>query len=284
MQTSSFKDFFLEAFNISCEDMVVDKPIDVRLEKVGVLSYNEKTKTNEKKLVEYIIRKKDSFLYNVHIKGEVIEVTADHRFFVNYSAVNQPVYLTTKDILSLSNKHKLYLLEVSTQTFVEISKIEKTKIVAPIYDVQVEGNENYYSNGYLSHNSMYGPNEVTTGGNALKFYASQRIDIRKAQGKQIDDDGNIGNSEMKCKVVKNKLAPPFRKAEMMNIFNVGIDNSYDVLRLGIELGLIKKAGSWFSVDDTKLGQGEEKALITLKENPDLFEDIENKIREHYGIK
>lgn len=131
---------------------------------------------------------------------------------------------------------------------------------------------------------VYGPSETVTGGNALKFYASQRIDIRKAQGKQVDDDGNIGNTEMKCKVVKNKLAPPFRKAELMNIFNVGIDNSYDVLRLGIELGLIKKSGSWFSADDTKLGQGEEKALITLKENPDLFEEIENKIREHHGIK
>lgn len=130
----------------------------------------------------------------------------------------------------------------------------------------------------------YTPSETTTGGNALKFYASQRIDVRKSQGKQLDDEGNIGNTEMRCKVVKNKLAPPFRKAELMNIFNYGIDSAYDVLRLGIELGLIKKSGSWFSVDDTRLGQGEEKALTTLKENPDLFEEIENKIREHYGIK
>jgi hypothetical protein len=284
MQTNNFKDFFLMAFNVSCEEMVVDNPIDVRHKQIGVLSYNEKTKTNEKKLVEYIVRKKNSRIYKVYVGNEAIEVTADHMFFVTYSAVNQPLYLTTKDMMTISKKYDLHLLEAITQTFVQISKIEKTKVVAPIYDIQVEGNENYYSNGYLSHNSMYGPSETTTGGNALKFYASQRIDVRKSQGKQLDDEGNIGNTEIRCKVVKNKLAPPFRKAELMNIFNVGIDSSYDVLRLGIQIDLIKKAGSWFSVEDTKLGQGEEKALQTLKENPDLYAEIENQIKEAYGIK
>lgn len=131
---------------------------------------------------------------------------------------------------------------------------------------------------------MFGSPEVTTGGNSLKFYASQRIDVRRKVGSEKDENGDPTYNDIKCKVIKNKLGPPLRTAELKFYYDRGIDNSYDVLRLGIELGLIKKSGSWFSVDDTRLGQGEENALTTLKENPDLFEEIENKIREHYGIK
>lgn len=130
---------------------------------------------------------------------------------------------------------------------------------------------------------MFGNPETTAGGNALKFYASQRIDVRKKIGTQKDDAGDILNTEINCKVVKNKLAPPFRKAEIMNIFNVGIDPSYDVLNLGVELGLIKRSGSWFAVEDSKIGQGKENAIQTLKENPDLYDSIESAIRKHYNI-
>jgi len=130
---------------------------------------------------------------------------------------------------------------------------------------------------------MYGNPETTTGGNALKFYASQRLDIRRKIGKNIDDNGDISNTEINVKVVKNKLAPPFRKASLMNIFNVGIDNVHDVTNLSVELGLIKKAGSWYSYNDTKLGQGIDNVVDLMRENPDLLAELETQIRTHYDL-
>jgi recombination protein RecA len=130
---------------------------------------------------------------------------------------------------------------------------------------------------------VYGNPETTSGGNALKFYASQRIDVRKAKGKSLDDDGNIANTEMNITVVKNKLAPPFRKAKLMNVFNVGIDNAFDILNVSVDLGFVKKAGSWFSYGDTRLGQGVDAVCVLLRDNPDLLQELETQIRTHYGI-
>jgi recombination protein RecA len=130
---------------------------------------------------------------------------------------------------------------------------------------------------------VYGNPETTSGGNALKFYASQRIDVRKAKGKSLDDDGNISNTEMNITVVKNKLAPPFRKAKLMNVFNVGIDNAFDILNVSVDLGFVKKSGSWFSYGDTRLGQGVDAVCVLLRDNPDLLQELETQIRTHYGI-
>ena len=123
---------------------------------------------------------------------------------------------------------------------------------------------------------MFGNPETTTGGNALKFYASVRLDIRK-QGQPIKDgDTPIGN-QVKVKVVKNKVAPPFRKAEFEIIFGEGISKLGEIVDLGVEHGIIKKSGSWFSYGDTKLGQGRDATKVLLKDNPELCEEIEVKI-------
>ena len=123
---------------------------------------------------------------------------------------------------------------------------------------------------------MFGNPETTTGGNALKFYASVRLDIRK-QGQPIKDgDTPIGN-QVKVKVVKNKVAPPFRKAEFEIIFGEGISKLGEIVDLGVEHGIIKKSGSWFSYRDTKLGQGRDATKVLLKDNPELCEEIEAKI-------
>ena len=123
---------------------------------------------------------------------------------------------------------------------------------------------------------MFGNPETTTGGNALKFYASVRLDIRK-QGQPIKDgDTPIGN-QVKVKVVKNKVAPPFRKAEFEIIFGEGISKLGEIVDLGVEHGIIKKSGSWFSYGDTKLGQGRGATKVLLKDNPELCEEIEAKI-------
>ena len=124
---------------------------------------------------------------------------------------------------------------------------------------------------------MFGNPETTTGGNALKFYASVRLDIRRmAQIK--DGDESIGN-HVKVKVVKNKVAPPFRQAEFDIIYGEGISKVGEIIDMGVELGIVQKSGSWFSYNSDKLGQGREAVKQLLLDNPEMANEIEDKIRE-----
>jgi recombination protein RecA len=124
---------------------------------------------------------------------------------------------------------------------------------------------------------MFGNPETTTGGNALKFYASVRLDIRRTQ--QVKDgDEAIGN-HVKVKVVKNKVAPPFRAAEFDIIFGEGISKTGEIIDMGTELGIVQKIGSWYSYNNDRLGQGREGVKQLLVDNPELAADIEAKIRE-----
>ena len=122
---------------------------------------------------------------------------------------------------------------------------------------------------------MFGSPETTTGGNALKFYASVRLDIRP-YGKVKDGDDILGN-QVRVKVVKNKVAPPFRKAEFEIIFGEGISKVGEIVDLGVEYNIIKKSGSWFSYGDSKLGQGRDATKNLLRDNPELCEELEAKI-------
>ncbi|EPT34457.1 recombinase RecA [Phocaeicola abscessus] len=122
---------------------------------------------------------------------------------------------------------------------------------------------------------MFGNPETTTGGNALKFYASVRLDIRRI-GQLKDGDEVIGN-QVRVKVVKNKVAPPFRKAEFDIMFGEGISKSGEIIDLGAELGIIKKSGSWFSYQDTKLAQGRDAAKQVIQDNPELAEELETQL-------
>ena len=124
---------------------------------------------------------------------------------------------------------------------------------------------------------MFGNPETTTGGNALKFYASVRLDIRRI-GAIKDGDGIIGN-RTRVKVVKNKVAPPFRMAEFDIMFGKGISRSGEVLDIAVDHEIINKSGSWFAYNDTKLGQGRDAVKTMLDDNPELSEEIETKIRE-----
>ncbi len=126
---------------------------------------------------------------------------------------------------------------------------------------------------------MFGNPETTTGGNALKFYASVRLDIRKIG--QLKDGDEIQGSHTRVKVVKNKVAPPFRKAEFDILYGEGISKVGEIIDLGVEINIIKKAGSWFSYGETKLGQGREGVKSLLKDNPELMEELEKKILANY---
>jgi recombination protein RecA len=124
---------------------------------------------------------------------------------------------------------------------------------------------------------MFGNPETTTGGNALKFYASVRIDIRP--GQPIKDGDVVLGKQTKVKIVKNKVAPPFRRAEFDIMFGEGISRSGEIVDLGAELGVIKKSGSWYSYNDTKLGQGRDATKQVIQDNPELAEELEALITE-----
>ena len=126
---------------------------------------------------------------------------------------------------------------------------------------------------------MFGNPETTTGGNALKFYASVRLDIRKIG--QVKDGEEVQGNHTRVKVVKNKIAPPFRKAEFDIIFGEGISKMGEIIDLGVELNIIKKSGSWFSYGETKIGQGRDSVKALLTDNPELSEEIEKKIIANY---
>jgi len=129
---------------------------------------------------------------------------------------------------------------------------------------------------------MFGNPETTTGGNALKFYASVRLDIRRIG--QIKDGDQVSGNRTKVKIVKNKVAPPFRLAEFDIMYGEGISKMGEIVDIGVEMNIIKKAGSWFSYGDTKLGQGRDAVKQLLHDNPELCDEIEGKIRESLASK
>ena len=128
---------------------------------------------------------------------------------------------------------------------------------------------------------MFGNPETTTGGRALKFYASVRIDIRRIDS--IKKDGEVVGNRVRAKVVKNKVAPPFRQAEFDLMYGDGISNEGCIIDMAVDAGIATKSGAWYTYGETRLGQGREAAKQTLKENPDLREEMEAKVREHYSI-
>ena len=128
---------------------------------------------------------------------------------------------------------------------------------------------------------MFGNPETTTGGRALKFYASVRMDVRRIES--LKQSGEVTGNRTRVKVVKNKIAPPFKEAEFDIMFGEGISKEGDILDLAAEIGVVNKSGAWYAYDGNKIGQGRENAKQYLKDNPEVCAVIEAKVREHYGI-
>jgi recombination protein RecA len=129
---------------------------------------------------------------------------------------------------------------------------------------------------------MFGNPETTTGGNALKFYSSVRLDIRRISA--IKDGQDVVGSRTRVKVVKNKLAPPFREAEFDIVFGEGISREGDIIDLGVEANIIEKSGTWFSYGDTRIGQGRENAKEFLKTHPEMAAEVESKVLAHFSLR
>lgn len=128
---------------------------------------------------------------------------------------------------------------------------------------------------------MFGNPETTTGGRALKFYASVRMDVRRTDS--LKQSGEVVGNHVRVKVVKNKIAPPFKEAEFDIMFGQGISREGDILDLAAKVDIVEKSGAWYAYQGAKIGQGRENAKIYLKDNPAVCHEIENKVREHYGL-
>jgi len=143
--------------------------------------------------------------------------------------------------------------------------------------VEVDGTHNYFVDDVMVHNSP----ETTTGGKALKFYASVRIDVRRIETLKDGTDA-VGN-RTRAKVVKNKVSPPFKQAEFDILYGVGISREGGLIDMGVDHGFVRKAGAWYTYDGDQLGQGKENARQFLRDNPDLSDELERKIKDKLGI-
>jgi recombination protein RecA len=156
----------------------------------------------------------------------------------------------------------------------------KSKSNYPImsrYDIEIEDSHNYLAGGIIVHNSP----ETTSGGRALKFYASVRLDVRRIE--TLKDGTEPVGSRTRIKVVKNKCAAPFRSAEFDILFGFGISREGGLIDLGVEQGIVRKSGAWYTYEGDQLGQGKENARTFLRDNPDLANEIEKKIKEKLGV-
>ena len=145
------------------------------------------------------------------------------------------------------------------------------------FDIEVEGSHNYFVDGVMVHNSP----ETTSGGKALKFYASVRLDVRRIETLKDGTDA-VGN-RTRVKVVKNKCAPPFRSAEFDILYGIGISREGSLIDLGVEQGIVRKSGAWYTYEGDQLGQGKENARNFLRDNPDMANEIEKRIKEKLGV-
>jgi recombination protein RecA len=145
------------------------------------------------------------------------------------------------------------------------------------FDIEIEGNHNYFADGVMVHNSP----ETTTGGRALKFYSSVRLDVRRIE--TLKDGTEMVGNRTRCKVVKNKVAPPFKQAEFDIMYGHGISREGGLIDVGVEAGLVRKSGAWYTYEGDQLGQGKENARAFLRDNPDLTNELEKRILEKLGV-
>jgi recombination protein RecA len=160
-----------------------------------------------------------------------------------------------------------------------IVSIEPVRYDEPVsrYDIEVEGSHNYFADGIMVHNSP----ETTTGGRALKFYASVRLDVRRIE--TLKDGSEPVGSRTRVKVVKNKVSPPFKQAEFDILYGIGISREGGLIDMGVEQGIVRKSGAWYTYEGDQLGQGKENARAFLRDNPDLANEIEKRIKEKLGV-
>lgn len=261
-----FKDF-IKDLELNLEE---NSSIDISHLNKTIKSYNHKINQVEYKKILRVIRKKDDFVYIVKTPFNSLECSLDHKFCIGFGEND---YKTVEELVN-ERFEKVEIL--GDNGFESIAQIEKTDILKPIYDLEVEDNHNLFTNNLLSHNSMGDPTTVS-GGKAIPFYAHGRIRITRSE---IDRENK--QNVIKYTIIKNKMTPPFKVGTIVYNWETGFDLFSEIADLAIEFGVIKKEGnSYFfpNVEDFKV-VGKGKAVEYLKDNPEYTkETIEPLVKE-----
>lgn len=251
---------------------------------VEVLSMNSLTGLVEpKRILNWFNNGKSEYFLQIEVAGGLsgtrcMSVTPNHMIFTPDGEIPAGDLRIGNEVFIADYRTDTNRMATAAVTNVSIMQLQPTDDFNR-YDIEVEGNHSYLVDGIAVHNSP----ETQPGGRALKFYASVRMDIRPAMGGQLKDKEEIVGRKVKVKMVKNKVAPPFRIAEMDLVFGEGISHQGEILDLGLEHGLLKKSGAFWSYGELRLGQGREASRTFLKENVDIADEIEGKIRNAMGI-
>lgn len=238
---------------------------DVSDKNISIKSFNHKTGKNEMKKILSFVRKDDAIVYHLVTKAGniLLKCSGAHRIWDE----------RTNSYQQVENIESGYVLTTSGKKIEFFSK--KTEETSPIVDLEVEGNENYFTNGILSHNT-------TAGGNALKFYASIRLKFSKIGTIETGSGDNKEKTSVRTRVeaVKNKTAPPFRKAEFIISFGKGIDNEAAFFDAIIERGLVQTKGAgWYSLDGKNIAQGATKLREYFENHPEVYEKLKKQIMD-----
>lgn len=253
-----FKDF-INDLKLELEE---NSSIDISELNKTIKSYNHKINQVEYKKIIRVIRKQNDFVYIVKTPFNSIECSLDHKFCIGFGETD---YKTVEELVD-EGYEKVKIL--GDNGFESIIQIEKTDILKPIYDLEVEGNHNLFTNNLLSHNSMGDPTTVS-GGKAIPFYAHVRIRITRSE---IDRENQ--QNVMKFTVIKNKLAPPFKVGTIIYNWETGFDLFSEIGELAIEFEIIKKVGNTYyfpQTNDTQVGK--KKTIQYLKDNQDYMKNI-----------
>ncbi len=250
-------------------DMVLDRKYNV-----SELGYRIRTPNGFERVLS-IIRKKDDYIYQLVTNDFLLKGAGNHLVCVADGKNN----LFWKTLSSLEGLAPLEFRVVTVNGLA-------TFFVSPIYkkslilDIEVEGSHSYFTDGILSHNTIFGNPETTTGGEALKFYASIRLDIRKKD--DIKTSAEVIGNSVKVTVKKNKVAPPFRIAEYDIYYDEGISRVSELIKIGTDLGYVEKSGGWYTMGEERF-HGEQDLRGKLKTYEGIAWDLENRIRFFYGL-
>lgn len=262
--------------------MEVGEIIDISDKDIFVYGYDHKKGIKEKQKIVRLVRKEDAYAIEVKGAESFFKANGDHEVYGHPEKNDKDsfAYLPLHAFLEHYPSENAKGFILNSEGNVEEVSITQTNDVYPILDFEVENTHNYFSGGVLSHNTMFGSPETTTGGNALKFYASVRMDIRKIETLKKGDD-SIGN-RIRVKFVKNKTAPPFKQAEFNLMFDGFFDKEESLLTEASDANIIEKSGAWYSYKGIRMGQGKDNASDFLRSNKKMFDEIYDLVVAKYA--
>lgn len=274
MQVTSMQEMFEKAFGLSLAKMKTGKAYNVSEANVGIMGVS-RDGTQALHRVLYAVKKPKACRYKLVVEGlEPLVATKTHRIAVKDASTGLRNWMFADKLAELSVRGTSVVVETSSgpRKLLSAEKLDRDHTL----DVQVEGSENYYSNGVLSHNCMYGPDFTTTGGRAIKYYASWRGRVTRID--DILEKGSLKGIVSKVRATKNKIGVNKREAELRLTFASGFDSEEEYLKFIIDLGIVTQRGAWFSQEDWGFkGSGRASLVEFLRGKPELFESVKNTV-------